>query len=240
MDRRTICHHYTYYIKTSKLMSLINNAATVYPYSIQVADCDFSENSFHQSATSVIRGVMMSNKQYLTNTQSLWLSLSETNQNLFPVEIKVLTGGITNVLFLATIKNESTYDSVIIRIYGPGTSKIIDRSTENIVFAKLSSIHLGPTFFGRFLNGYHDRINLEFIYKLQLLGRIEGYIEGSMNVSPSSMKSVAIYPLIASAVATFHKVDIEELRDFKQPSGDWLWNKISLFISSAKGILIIL
>lgn len=121
-----------------------------------------------------------------------------------------LTGGITNVLYLVTLGN--TDRKLIVRLYGAGTAEFIDRSIENIVFARLSVLNIGPTFYGLFLNG-----------------RLEGYLPATA-LESHEMGSANVFPLIAAAVAEMHQLDFPEIR-----SPDWLWLKIRNFLALARG-----
>lgn len=133
---------------------LINNPDVLYPREVILPTAE-SESTFKTSVLSVIVGIMTANYPNLTSNQRIWAAETMKATNAYTVDIKPLTGGISNVLYLVRrIDSEtSSIDSIILRIYGAGTSKIIDRSIENIVFAKLSSVQYGPTFYGRFENG---------------------------------------------------------------------------------------
>lgn len=88
--------------------------------------------------------------------------ISDSNYSL-----KVVQGGITNLLFLMTpkkeiiVKNdqneESTgnlfHDKLLIRIYGENTEVLIDRDREEKLFHELGSIAFGPRCYGLFGNG---------------------------------------------------------------------------------------
>ena len=133
---------------------LINNPDVLYPREVILPTAE-SESTFKTSVLSVIVGIMTANYPNLTSNQRIWAAETMKATNAYTVDIKPLTGGISNVLYLVRrIDSEtSSIDSIILRIYGAGTSKIIDRSIENTVFAKLSSVQYGPTFYGRFENG---------------------------------------------------------------------------------------
>jgi len=122
---------------------LINNPDVLYPREVflPTADHTESESTFKTSVLSVIVGIMTANYPNLTSNQRIWAAETMKATNAYTVDIKPLTGGISNVLYLVHRIDSSTssIDSIILRIYGAGTSKIIDRSIENIVFAKLSS-----------------------------------------------------------------------------------------------------
>ena len=132
--------------------------------------------------------------------QQTWKEASDED-----IEISTLTGGITNVLYLA--RETKTSSKVIIRLYGHGTSEFIDRAAENIVFAQLSKAGFGPTFHGRFLNG-----------------RVEGFLSATALLS-EQMNEESVYPEIAAAVAKLHSMDVTEIR-----TQGWLWAKINTFL----------
>jgi hypothetical protein len=144
-------------IASSPHSPLINNPDVLYPREVflPIADHTESESTFKTSVLSVIVGIMTANYPNLTSNQRIWAAETMKATNAYTVDIKPLTGGISNILYLVRRIDSSTssIDSIILRIYGAGTSKIVDRSIENIVFAKLSSVQYGPTFYGRFENG---------------------------------------------------------------------------------------
>lgn len=139
-------------------LPLINNPDILYPREVILPTTDNteSESIFKNSVLSVIVGIMTANYPKLINSnQRIWAAETMKETNAYKLDIKPLTGGISNVLYLIRRidSKTSSVDSIILRIYGAGTSKIIDRIIENKVFAKLSSVQFGPTFYGRFENG---------------------------------------------------------------------------------------
>lgn len=152
-------------------LPLINNPDYVYPREVIVpayhAEAEGSKaqvesfSIFKNSILAVIIGIMTANYPNLSfESQRIWAAETMKDRNAYTLDIKPLTGGISNVLYLVRRINRitSSVESIIIRLYGTGTSKIIDRRTENIVFAKLSSVRYGPTFYGRFENGTSSSI----------------------------------------------------------------------------------
>lgn len=121
-----------------------------------------------------------------------------------------ITGGITNILYL--VSEVESNRKVVVRIYGAGTASFIDRTTENFVFARLSTLGIGPIFYGRFLNG-----------------RVEGYLP-AVSLESAEMRLPHIYPNIAQAVAQMHQLHFPEIS-----GSGWLWTKIRSFLSLAKG-----
>ena len=96
-----------------------------------------------------------------SNIKCVVKTIFDANDNILKstpddkINVSVLTGGITNILYVLTFKGDQIDSDlrVIVRIYGSGTSSIVDRSVENIVFARLSILGIGPIFYGRFENG---------------------------------------------------------------------------------------
>jgi len=66
------------------------------------------------------------------------------------IEIKELTGGLTNKLY----KISDGKLKVLIRIYGNKTEMIIDRVQEIKILNELQKSGFGPKFYGTFNNGY--------------------------------------------------------------------------------------
>jgi ethanolamine kinase len=138
-----------------------------------------------------------------------------TDSNNSNITATQLTGGLTNVLFV--LQEFKSSQKVIVRLYGQGTSDFIDRDVENIVFSGLSKLNMGPTFYGRFQNG-----------------RVEGYLP-AVALQSEQMGEKHISPGIAKAVAALHSITSLKA-DIRRISGnDWMWNKISTFITLAAG-----
>lgn len=106
------------------------------------------------------------------------------------IQIKKLTGGITNMLLECTYTSDRTNDTekVLVRTYGNGTDLIIDRDREFVSHLVLNSLNLAPSIHARFGNGL-----------------VYGYIEGrSLNFE--ELSNTGVYPLIASKLACLHKL----------------------------------
>lgn len=67
------------------------------------------------------------------------------------ITVKRLTGGITNMLLKCTYTVLD--ETVLMRVYGPGTNLIIDRHREFILHLVLNSMDLAPPVHARFKNG---------------------------------------------------------------------------------------
>lgn len=110
------------------------------------------------------------------------------------IQVKRLTGGITNMLLQCTyVPLEET---VLMRVYGPGTNLIIDRHREFILHLVLNSMDLAPPVHARFKNGL-----------------IYGFL-GGRSLEPSELRLPSLYPLIAQQLGNWHsKVNIEEVHE---------------------------
>lgn len=128
------------------------------------------------------------------------------------ITIAMITGGLTNILYL--VHNTATDQKAIVRVFGLGTELFIDRSIENMLFAKLSALGLGPSFHGLFQNG-----------------RVEGYVNGRP-LDPDELSQCSLYRRIAKSVAKLHSQDIPEMG--REP--DWVWNKTEFFFKLASGM----
>lgn len=118
------------------------------------------------------------------------------------IEVKQLTGGITNMLL--SCKYLPTDETRLVRIYGNGTNLIIDRHREFILHLILHSLSLAPPIYCRFKNGL-----------------VYGFSPGR-SLKPEEMYHDNLYPLIAQQLGNWHhKLDfkaidqgVEKLRDF--------------------------
>lgn len=137
----------------------MNNPATVFPASVTMPNsCDFAtvdpQSTLGQEVIRVVVDIMSSNARSFNEIEnSIW-----QRDAVRDYKITKLTGGITNLLFLVECMKKSIADSfdacsVIVRLFGSGTSEIIDRKVENVVFANLSAVGFGPVFHGLFENG---------------------------------------------------------------------------------------
>jgi ethanolamine kinase len=116
------------------------------------------------------------------------------------IQVKQLTGGITNML-LAINYNTENY---LVRVYGHGTNLIIDRHREFISHLTLNSLNLAPPVHARFKNGV-----------------IYGFLPGT-SLKPKDLRNPNVYPLVAQLLGVWHnQIDIkvieggiEKLRDF--------------------------
>jgi hypothetical protein len=77
---------------------------------------------------------------------------------------------------------------VLVRVYGHGTSSIIDRSAELDTMGKLGQLGIIPPVYGTFSNG--------FCY---------GYVPGRV-LAPDEL--FTFYPILAPELARFHKIQM--------------------------------
>lgn len=146
------------------------------------------------------------NDNYSQIKQFLGKVFLKTWSDKLDIFVKRLTGGITNMLLQCTYKPKN--DSVLMRVYGPGTNLIIDRHREFILHLVLNSIHLAPPVHARFKNGL-----------------IYGFLNGR-SLENFELKHDNLYPLIAQQLGNWHKlVDINainqgvnKLRDYTRAS----------------------
>jgi len=143
-----------------------------------------NEELFYNSMKNVVKEII-----------PMWSNINNNDIN-----VSNLAGGITNIIYLLNKKNDNNNNNninnpntVIVRIYGDGTDMVIDRNVENIVFSSLSSLRIGPIYYGRFLNG-----------------RIEGYIS-ARSVHMEEMNDLDIYPRTAYSIAQLHSQQIDNI-----------------------------
>lgn len=71
------------------------------------------------------------------------------------IEVKGVAGGMTNYLYSASMPSSSHGPrTVLLRIYGNKTEKLIDREREIQNISRFSSTGFGPKLYGTFCNGY--------------------------------------------------------------------------------------
>ncbi|GME87268.1 unnamed protein product [[Candida] boidinii] len=104
--------------------------------------------------------------------------------------LKHLTGGITNMLLSASIKNDETLktEKILVRIYGRGTNLIIDRDREFCSHLIMNAFKLAPSIHCRFNNGL-----------------IYGFL-GGRSLDYCELSNKKIYPLIAQRLSQWHSI----------------------------------
>ena len=180
-------------------MTFLNNPYAVLDAAIEPHSD--SKPAADQSIKSIVRSIVQ---------DANWGAAADDD-----IDVSSLTGGITNILYL--VHHKPSDQKVIVRVYGRGTEAFIDRTTENIVFAEMSRLGDGPTFFGRFTNG-----------------RVEGYLHAKA-LTCDQLGCHEIYPHIASALARFHSTCIPQLAA-AAADNFFLWREIDVFFSIAEGI----
>ena len=128
--------------------------------------------------------------------------------------VRSLRGGITNLLYTLT-PMEMEEKTVIVRIYGEGTSLFVDRTQENTVFSSLSDRGISPKFYGTFNNG-----------------RVEGYCD-ARTLTADEMKDSLIYPRTSMAIARLHTQNILDINHDVS-----LWTKLDSFFDLAESSMI--
>eukprot|EP00904_Undaria_pinnatifida_P006155 jgi/Undpi1/266/HiC_scaffold_1.g00262.m1 len=108
-----------------------------------------------ESAGAVESAVPVGDSQAVLETQILsyirealpsWRPLPDSD-----IELKQITGGITNVIFKA--RNAGTGEGALVRVYGKDTDLLLDRRKEAAVFSELSTLGFGPRKLGEFKGG---------------------------------------------------------------------------------------
>lgn len=130
--------------------------------------------------------------------KSLMMSIFSHWNHYNLIDIKKLTGGITNMLLECNYNNpiSNITETVLVRTYGNGTDLIIDRDREFVSHLILNSKNLAPPIHARFGNGL-----------------VYGFIEGR-SLSFDELSNNLLYPLIASKLACLHKLaDINIIND---------------------------
>jgi ethanolamine kinase len=126
------------------------------------------------------------------------------------ITVDTLTGGITNVLYTLTPSRQK-HQTVIVRVYGEGTSLFVDRRIENKVFFALSDVGVATRFIGAFNNG-----------------RVEQFLNAT-SLTPDQMAHPALHARTAAAVAELHAQHVDGI----SPEAD-LWKKLQRFFDVAE------
>ncbi|KAL0584901.1 hypothetical protein ABG067_005345 [Albugo candida] len=124
------------------------------------------------------------------------------------IQVKIVSGGITNQLYRLIWMDKS----LLVRIYGENTEILIDRQTENEIFAKLSREGFAPTYYGRFKNG-----------------RIEGWLNADP-LEPEDMQQIEPVPLVKYVAKEVGKMHSMQLDIDRTPV---LWKKLNQFVQLA-------
>ncbi|KAK2718081.1 ethanolamine kinase 1-like isoform X3 [Artemia franciscana] len=125
------------------------------------------------------------------------------------VNVKVFKNGITNKLLGIYEKCDTTKeDMILIRVYGSGTSLMIDRQVEIRNIQRLYEAGCGSKLYAIFKNG--------LAYE---------YVKGKV-LDTASCRSEKVYPHVAEQLAKFHTVPLKI-----NEGTSILWDKMRLFLS---------
>ena len=111
------------------------------------------------------------------------------------IRLDKITGGLTNILFKATLANDSGSDAILVRIFGQSDG-LLDRDAENDIYKDLSAAGVSP----RLIGVYH-------------WGRLEEYLTKNFPLK-SGTDMVSITPgrdcvqLIGKALLKLHRTNI--------------------------------
>jgi len=117
-----------------------------------------------------------------------------------------MTGGSTNKLYRVNVLPNK--EKLLVRIYGKGTGKLIDRDAELHIMKTLEPTELGPKVFGTFSNGY--------LYE---------YFEGQ-TLSPTDLRNQTYAAPIAQHLAQWHRTPLDGLS--KEPI---FWSNVYKWMS---------
>lgn len=124
------------------------------------------------------------------------------------LQLKEVKGGLTNKLTLCI--REDTGDKVLVRVYGENTEVLIDRDTENRIFAELTDSGFGMRLLGQFANG-----------------RVEEWFDGSRTLEPDDLADPALSTLCAQRLCDLHSQPVSGDRSPVLFTKLRLWLKIA-------------
>ncbi|CAM9295810.1 unnamed protein product [Ectocarpus sp. 12 AP-2014] len=102
-----------------------------------------------EAAVGVDEPAVLLQKEVLSHVREAlprWRTLPDGD-----IQLKQITGGITNVIFKA--RNAATGEGALVRVYGKDTDLLLDRRKEAAVFSELSTLGFGPRKLGEFKGG---------------------------------------------------------------------------------------
>jgi thiamine kinase-like enzyme len=108
------------------------------------------------------------------------------------VEIRPLLGGATNKLFVASTVVSDEAHRAVLRVYGPGTEKLIDRKFEIRVLEMLGNLGIGA----KLLKSWED-------------GRAEEFLHGHALRRPD-LKRKDILEQVGKSLGILHRLSIDE------------------------------
>ena len=130
------------------------------------------------------------------------------------LRVSVIDGGLTNALFAVSL-GDAPGSTVLVRVFGTSTERVIDRERDGILFELLSQLRIGPSLLGAFGNG-----------------RVEQFIDGGRTLEPDDMAHPDIAPLVGAAVGAFHRV----LRDDAASQHPELWGTMAGWLAEAEAV----
>ena len=130
------------------------------------------------------------------------------------IELSKITGGLTNILYKASLIGDMQKSAILVRIFGKSDG-LLNRESENIIYKQLSDSGLSPR-----LLGVYD------------WGRLEEYLDKNLPLA-SGTDMVSITPqrdtvcLIAGAISQLHDVKLDTSSDLQDSNifaviGRWL------------------
>lgn len=121
------------------------------------------------------------------------------------VKIHKVSGSLTNVIFFVSCPSLPRTRTLLLRLYGPSSGRLISRPQELHTLHVLSSRYgFGPHVYGTLENG-----------------RIEEYFDAA-TLTPADIRDTQISRWIATRMADFHSVDLEEVVGTLAGEGDGL------------------
>ena len=134
-----------------------------------------------------------------------------------------IRGGITNALVKLTPRDASVASPVVVRVFGAGSERFIDRRHERRVVPQLSRLGLGARVLGTFENGRVERF----------LGGAVRTLEHADVMDPRSGAPAArgsVLRAMARVVRRFHDCDV---RDGAARSCEQLWRTMRTYYEGA-------
>ena len=130
----------------------------------------------------------------LTSLRVPTWTVASSLDSLSPEQLKIykVSGSLTNAVFFVSYPSRNAIKTVLLRIYGPSSSSLINRVRELRVLYVLSSQYgIGPRVYGTFENG-----------------RVEEYFESSA-LTVAQIRDPQISSWIGTRMAELHCVDVE-------------------------------
>ncbi|KAH9922009.1 kinase-like protein [Epithele typhae] len=129
-------------------------------------------------------------------------SWSEPNVTPEQVSIQKVSGSLTNAVFFVSCPSQPRLRTMLLRIYGPSSGTLINRSRELHILHVLSSkYHIGPRVYGTFENG-----------------RVEEYFD-AVALTAADLRDPEVSSCISARMAELHGVDVDAV-EFDAQSSD--------------------